>query len=1471
MPPTDIIDIYPLTPMQQGMLFHTLFEPTASIYTGQWTCLLTGPLDEHALRAAWDGVVARHDALRTSFVWQGLAEPMQVVHATASVPFTEEDWRDRPPEQQAADLDAFLAADRDRPFDLARPPLQRVALLRVADDAVRLVWTFHHLLLDGWCQGVVLAELVARYDAAVSGGDLSLPPVPQFRDYIAWLAGRDAAADEKYWRESLAGLTGATPLGIDRGERATTTTTTTTEPAEPSYAYVVLDEARTAAVQAAAQQLRVTTYRMLEAALAVVLHRYSGDDDVVYGLTVSGRPPEMDGVDGMVGMLINTVPARVRVDGDATVADWVRALHAEQAARQPHEHAALTDVQSWSPVQHPDRLFNMVLVPQYPTDFGAVDIAGLAVSDARLLERTNYSLTLVSFPGTELTIAAAYDPTRFDDELVEQLVDHVAGVLDAMAADTGRLVGSLPVMTAAEEQRVLHEWNRTDAPYPDQPLHVLFERQAARSPEAVAVVAPEGSMTYAELDARANQLAHRLRSLGVGVDVPVGICTDRSSAMVVAILGVLKAGGAYAPLDALLYPPDRLAFMVRDSRAPVVVVQGVTGAALPAVDAQVVRLDAEVDELAGLPTDSVDAGVGLDDLAYIIYTSGSTGMPKGVLVPHRGLANLSAALDIIKVTPQSRVLQFAPYSFDISVGDVLVALTSGATLCLATLDSLLSPEALLDQLRTQRITNIQVVPSILSTLPVEELPDLETILVGAEICPAELVARWAAPGRRFLNVYGPTETTICASYMECTDPSRTPPIGKPIPNGRIYVLDPLGRPTPIGVPGEITIGGIGVARGYLDRPDLTERAFVADPFSPEPGARMYRSGDRGRWLPDGNLEFLGRMDDQVKVRGHRIELGEVEAALAMHDDVRECAVAAHGEGAERRLVAYVVGGVRPPIPSDLREHLQRQLPDYMVPSAFLVLEGLPRLPNAKVDRAALPDPEGGRTLTDELVEPRDQLEEALAAIWCEVLGLPELGVTDNFFELGGHSLSAARLIGMVEASFGRSLPLVELFESPTVERMAAVLRAPDDDAAPQSYYAAGRALDLSEEAILDPGIQPRVRRPAAGPRRVLLTGATNFVGAFVLDELLRRSDVTVACLVAAPSAERAMERLVDVLSGFGLSIDEGRVEAVPGSLTQPLLGMDAATFASHAADTDVVLHLGEVTDFEFLPYTALRSTNVSGVVEALRLASEGGAAFHLLSTLSAVPLPEIVDRGQCPEDEATTWADLPSGYAQSKWVAERLVREAGRRGLDVAIHRVGEVMGHSRTGVLDPTSTTTRTILSSIEMGQVLAVDLPIVATPIDFVAAALAHLALDPSSSGRTFNLTDLSPEPPPTPRQIGTWLQELGFPVKLVSPLRWRRTVAKRVASGDEELLLAAEAMAGVNEPGGFAGRTGYFLKFVRDQRKWARAIYACDNARAALLPAGITCPRLGPELLARYIDHAAERNLLSTGCAVGAGTPS
>ena len=675
------------------------------------------------------------------------------------------------------------------------------------------------------------------------------------------------------------------------------------------------------------------------------------------------------------------------------------------------------------------------LVACAPPSHSTVALAAVPDSDAR-----DHAVVVdVRTEGRDLIGAVGYDPARVDPGMAERFAGHIGVAVQAMADDPHARTGDTGLLTPAEHRLVVEEWNRTETPVPDAPFHVVFQRQAAATPDAVAVVDGEASVTYGELNARANRLAHHLRSLGVGRGALVGLCLSRSPGFIAAVLAVMKSGAAYVPLDSLLYPADRIAFMVEDAGLGVIVTESALASLLPAA-AALVSVDDDAEAIAAhAPEDPpLDPAFDFEDPAYAMYTSGSSGRPKCVVVPHRALANLLPGIGIVGVDSDSRVLQFAPCSFDISVGDLVLAVGAGAALHLASLDSLLSPDALLHQLAEERITHMQVSPSVLTNVSVAELPALTSIVVGAEPCPADLVARWARPGRRFFNAYGPTETTVCVTFKQCTDPERTPPIGKPLPNTRIYVLDAAGHPTPIGVPGEIHIGGPGVALGYLNRPELTDECFVPDPFAPQPGARMYRSGDVGRWAPDGDLEFLGRLDEQVKILGRRIELGEIESVLSTHPAVRDCVVAACGEGGHRRLVGYIVAPGRRPTTTSLRAHLRQRLPDFMVPAAFVQLDALPMTPNGKVDRAALPSPGAARPDLDHgYVAPEGELEETLARIWADVLGLDRVGATDDFFELGGDSILAIQAVAAANRA-GLRLQARQLHQHPTVAGLAAV-------------------------------------------------------------------------------------------------------------------------------------------------------------------------------------------------------------------------------------------------------------------------------------------------------------------------------------------------------------------------------------------------------------------------------------------------
>jgi amino acid adenylation domain-containing protein/thioester reductase-like protein len=924
---------------------------------------------------------------------------------------------------------------------------------------------------------------------------------------------------------------------------------------------------------------------------------------------------------------------------------------------------------------------------------------------------------------------------------------------------------------------------------PDPCIHRLFEAQAERTPGAVALTFRGGRTTYRELDERANRLARRLRRLGVGPETRVAVCVERSPEMVAALLGVLKAGGACLPLDPS-YPAGRLALILEDSGAAVLVAGGRPGAAPPPGGARVVCLDRDRAAIAGEGAERVDGGATADNLAYVVYTSGSTGTPKGVMVPHRGLCNVVAAkVRAYGVGPESRVLQFVALGFDVAAAEIFTALTSGARLCLGTAAELLPGPGLVRLLREEAVTTVMMPPSALAALPDAELPALACIVVGGEGCPAETVARWA-PGRRFVNTYGPTEASICNTMFECAADGSPPPIGRPIAGVRVHLLDGELAPVPDGAPGELYVGGVGVARGYLLRPDLTAERFVPDPFAG--GARLYRTGDRVRLRPDGELEFVGRVDEQVKVRGVRVEPGEVEAVLGRHPAVCEGVVVAREDAASgvpggKRLVAYVVP--RPGAecaPAGLRAFLRGLLPEPMVPRDFVVLAELPRTPNGKTDRRALPAPDADGPGEDAgFVAPRGPVEERLAGIWAGVLERERVGRADGFFDLGGHSLLVARLLRRVGEAFGVEPQPERFLEAPTVSALARLVEA---GGAPGPGGASARGEpDWRAEAALDPAIRPDLAPPAdaADPAALFLTGASGFLGAFLLHELLERTGAEVHCLVRAPDAARGLRRIRDALSAHGLwrAGYAARVVAVPGDLAAPRLGLADDGFARLAAKVDAVYHAGGLVNFVY-PYSLLRAANAAGTVEVLRLASTTRRKpVHFVSTLAV-----FLGRGSSAadrvgeEDEPGGPAALEDGYGRSKRVAELLVAEARSRGLPACIHRPARISGDSRSGRGNPGDLLSRLVRGCVQLGSAPDLDVLLDMAPVDFVARAVVHLSRLPDSPGRDFHLMN--------PARL-TWsdlvaeIRRLGHPLRVEPVERWRAALLESLAGGEENAL--------------------------------------------------------------------------------------
>jgi amino acid adenylation domain-containing protein len=1051
---TNVEDVLPLTPGQQGMLFHTVYAPHAGVYVAQMVCTLPARLEVSSFKLAWQQIVERHAALRAAFYWKGLNEPLQVVRQHAALVWDERDWSAGDADARRARLEEFLAADRCCGFNLSEAPLMRMLLATAGEEGYRFVWTYHHILFDGWSLPLVLGEVSARYEELSRGRAPRAQEPSPYRSYFDWLQRQDQAAAEIFWRRGLRGFGAPTPFNVDHPRRDL--------PAgegEDGRQGLTLTAEATAALRALAQQSQLTLGTIVQGAWALLLSRYGGGDDVVFGLTVSGRPPGLARVESLVGMFINALPVRVGVAQDEPVSGWLRRLQAQQAELRQYEYSPPSQVQAWSEVCGGVPLYESMLVfENYPVDGPLQGLLGS--SDARLYEKSNYPLTVMAYPGAELRLEMLYDRRRFDDEDVEGMLSHHATLLEEIARHPLARLSELSVLGEGEYRRLVREWNETAADYPyESSLKALFEEQVGRSPTAAAVIDGDIEITYEELNRRANVLAHHLRRMGVGPEVRVGLCLERSPELFVAFLAILKAGGVYVPLDPT-YPRERLKFMLADTRVPVLVTRAGLAEGLSLSAPHVVLLDEHAGLIARERDDNPPSEAGAESTAYIIYTSGSTGRPKGVAIPQKQLLNrLDWMWRAYPFTPDEVCCQKTTINFVDSIWEMLGPLLRGTPTIVIPEEDVKDLGRLTRALAEKGVTRLWLVPSLLSALLDfdprlgERLPRLKFWAPGGEALSLELFWRFTTrmPERVLLNLYGTSEFFDAAFYdSSWAGPGlERVPIGRPLSNVRLYVLDERLRPVPVGVPGQLHVGGAGLARSYLNRPDLTAEKFIPDSFTDEPGARIYRTGDAARFLRDGQVEYLGRIDHQVKIRGFRVEPGEVEAALRGQEGVQDCVVAARSFGGreeDKRLVGYVVPAPgQVPTVGRLRRALAARLPDYMVPSTFVFLAALPLSPNGKVNRAALPEPDSARPALDApYVAPATRMEETVAAAWQRALGLTKVGANDNFFDLGGHSLLMLRVQGELSKRLGRELTLVELFQYPTVGALAEHL-APGED------------------------------------------------------------------------------------------------------------------------------------------------------------------------------------------------------------------------------------------------------------------------------------------------------------------------------------------------------------------------------------------------------------------------------------------
>jgi amino acid adenylation domain-containing protein len=977
---------------------------------------------------------------------------MQDVHSHSHLPFEEQDWRDLTSTSQQSRFEEHLKLDRKRGFDLRKAPLLRLALFRMGKADYRFVWTYHHIIADAWAHDILIDEVFDFYEAYSEHGDLELDRPRPYRDHIDWLRQNGSSESEPYWRQLLEGF--AAPTAVDVVPK--------TERSDDAPERYGEQETRLAAsvtthLKSVAGQHHVKLSTLVQGAWALVLSRYTGEEDVVFGAVRACRRSTVEGAGSIVGLFVNTLPVRVHTCSDQNLVPWLWELREQHIAVRDHEQTPLGHVVGWSDVPRGTPLFESIVVFDYARLNTRLRERGGSWLDRefRFLEDPAFALVLHAYGEPELLLKMLYDRRRFDDGTIERMLGHLRTLLEGMAENLDRSLADLPILTMEERHQLLVEWNDTGVDYPqDRCLHELFEAQVERTPEAVALAFDSEQLTFRELNRRANQLAHHLQRLGVGPEVLVGVCMERSLEMVIALYGILKAGGAYVPLDPE-YPADRVAFMLEDAQVPVLLTQQRLVQGLPAHAAQVLCLDAEGQTLAQESTENPRSGATADSLAYVIYTSGSTGRPKGAMNTHHGICNrLLWMQDAYKLTEADRVLQKTPFSFDVSVWEFFWPLLVGARLVVAQPGGHKDSAYLVRTIVEHGITTMHFVPSMLHLFlqdrDVQACRSLQRVICSGEALPHELQERFFERlDAELHNLYGPTEAAVDVTYWRCQRQSnlKTVPIGRPVANTQMYILDRSMQPVPIGVAGELHIGGVQVAKGYLNRPELTAEKFIPDPFSDDPQARLYKTGDLVRYLPDGNIEFLNRLDFQVKIRGFRIELGEIEAVLDQHPAVREAVVLAREDApSDKRLVAYVIPELQSsPSSSELRDFLRRKLPEYMVPAAFIQLEAMPLTPNGKVDRRSLPAPERGRQAEEAYVAPQDELQDTIAAIWRELLQVDKVGIDDSFFDLGGHSLLILQAHHRLSEVTDSELSITDMFRFPTIRALTQYLSQEGDD------------------------------------------------------------------------------------------------------------------------------------------------------------------------------------------------------------------------------------------------------------------------------------------------------------------------------------------------------------------------------------------------------------------------------------------
>jgi amino acid adenylation domain-containing protein/thioester reductase-like protein len=1453
---------HPLTHNQQAMWLLDQLMPDGISFNVSGAVRLLGALDRDAMRRSLAALMERHAVLRTTFkVVEG--DPIQQVHEQLFVPFWEEDssgWPDH-------ELQDCLEDYAFRSFDLEKEPAFRVVLFKRSARETVLLLAVHHIITDFWSMTLFASELMTLYTSEVNGSSPALPNLSHsYIDFTYWrndvLNSAQGERHWEYWRRQLSGELPILDLPADR-------------PRKPIQVYrgdtqhLRISSELTQKLKDLAAGNNATLYMTLLAAFQTLLHRYSGQSDVLVGSAMAGRThPDLA---GLMGYFVNPVGMRAdfsNAPSFAALLEQVRQTVFDALDHQDFPPALLAERlhilhrdASRPPLFETTFIFEKAHVEQVRgLNSMALGIPGrriemesLTVESMSLLRQpSQFDLTLMMAETDDcLSAAFIYNPDLFDPSTITRFAGHFHALLEGITATPEKPLSTIPLLSQPE--RILfEELNATQADYADLCLHTLIEDQIARTPDSIAVVFHDQQWTYRQLDERANEIADALQELGVKSEVLVGLCVERSPEMLAALIGIHKAGGAYVPLDPM-FPRDRLAFMLADSSAPVLITQTSLASLLPEYAGKLLVLE-EIAQRTKQTSPNKD-GITHKNLAYLLYTSGSTGKPKGVMIPHQALVNFLTAMQKQPgLREDDTLLAVTTLSFDIAGLELYLPLITGAKVVIAERETAADPYLLIKEIERSGATVMQATPAtwrMLIEAGWQGSPHLK-ILCGGEALPVDLADKLMQRGRELWNLYGPTETTIWSTLYRMEKSQRADltaiPIGKPIANTQVYILDANLQPVPIGVIGDLFIGGDGLARGYLNRPELTAEKFIPNPFASS--SLIYKTGDIARYRADGTIEFLGRSDHQVKVRGFRIETGEVEVALAGHPSVRQAVVVARTDkSSDATLVAYVVPAKasKEPHSGQLREFLRQSLPEYMIPSAFVILDALPLTPNGKVDRRALPEV-SNETLTarTEYVAPRTADEQAIAEICAEVLNLERVGIHDDFFEIGGNSLIATRLVFQLQEHFQVKLPLVRLFETPTVAGLSKsieeVRASPIVD---ERLFNAITLDELKRDVVIDSAIGQNGTsyRHIAKPKRVLLTGATGFLGAYLLSGLLDRTRATVHCLVRANSEEEGLQRIKRNLEYYELWNANfiPRIRILLGNLDSPRFGLSVQQYESLADEVDVVYHNGAMVNFVY-PYRGLKAVNVDSTHEVLHLASlRKLKPVHFVSSLSVFMKGDLREGDLCYEDADLESVGVPfGGYGQSKWVAEGLLRAAAQRGVPMTIYRPDNILGDHRSGILNTSDMTYSLVRAVFKLGSVPNVEVMGGIVPVDFVSDAILHLSSKPDSFGKTFHLSTRTQS---NFTEVFAMMNSMGVAIKKIPFAQWKTDYYNLARQFPEESFHA-------------------FLPLINRIGTERLSLPRLDlsNTIAGLEGSSIHVPTVTMELVETYVKYFVKAGLLS-----------